>query len=73
MGVGPLAIGGLLRAHWLSCAAWADRRWPLERRTKAFWYVAFVAVFLAGFMAFRDEKAKLDMVNKNIEMSRHAD
>ena len=73
MGVGPLGIDPILRSVWPSYTAWADREWPLKRRAKIFRGVAFACIFVAGFMAFREEKAKLDLVNKNIEAAHHED
>jgi hypothetical protein len=73
MGVGPLGIDRILRSLSPSYTACADRKWPLERRAKIFRRVAFASIFVAGFMAFRDEKIKLDQLNSNIQNSRHAD
>jgi hypothetical protein len=52
---GPAAVDRVLRNHWAAYAAWADRRLDADARARLFRRIAFGGIFIAGFLAFRDE------------------
>ena len=56
---GPASVDRVLRNHWAAYAAWADKRWDAHARARLFRQVAFAGVFVAGFLAFRDEHHQL--------------
>ena len=61
MSGGPFLLDRLAKWYWVGYDAWFK-----ERRHKIVYRLALAGILVAGFLAFSDEKSKLDHLNRNV-------
>jgi len=63
---GPFLVEGLVKQVWSGYEAWADRYVSAQTRRKASTWFALFGVFVAGYLAFNDEHAKLQQFQNQL-------
>lgn len=70
---GPFVVERILRQFWTGYDAWAAQWLSPAKRLRIGIGAAVAGMFWASFLAFSDEKTKLDLVNANVLALHHSD